>query len=389
MVRRLQCFRSWRSRISSVTWFSFVAPHVVQSIPATRAVETPARLAVRPRRRWHWLTAVALLGLGLVALQAEIQPCGWPDSVVKWSRCRLALHIPGRVRSLGFSPDGRTIAVGVSDGTIELRRSADGVHRRTLAGAQSWGANLAFSPDGALLAAGAWDGTVGVWRVADGMLLHTFADLADGQTHVAFSPDGTTVAAGSSGGSDVRLWHVVDGTLLRTIKGNAHTVVFDVAASPDGAQVAVADDQSIQFWRVADGSLVRTLPGFQSKIAFSPDGTHLAAEVEDSRVQIWRVGDGVLLRTLPKHTVTVTSLVWAPDGATLATGGIGDRTVRLWRVADGRLQRNIRGHLDLSHNFQADVEAAAFSPDGTLLAFAASTSEGEFTNTTLRLWRLW
>src|SRR5260370_33290781 len=63
---------------------------------------------------------------------------------------------------------------------------------------------------------------------------------------------------------------------------------------------------------------------------------------------------------LSGHTGWVSSVAFAPDGKTLATGS-ADRTVRLWLVSTGRLQQELRGHTDY-------VSALAFAPDGRILA---------------------
>ncbi len=47
--------------------------------------------------------------------------------------------------------------------------------------------------------------------------------------------------------------------------------------------------------------------------------------------RLWRVADGTLLATLTGHTDQVTSVAFAPDGQTLASGS-WDGTVRLWGV---------------------------------------------------------
>jgi hypothetical protein len=56
------------------------------------------------------------------------------------------------LRSLAFSPDGRTVAVGYADGEIWLWEAATGAVRRRLPGHRGVIWSLAFSPDGLLLA---------------------------------------------------------------------------------------------------------------------------------------------------------------------------------------------------------------------------------------------
>ena len=75
---------------------------------------------------------------------------------------------PGTVWAVAFSKNG-TLAVGDADGSTYLRAAATGDNMATLtdpaSGSQGVGA-VAFSPDGRLLAAGDTNGTTYLWRVS-------------------------------------------------------------------------------------------------------------------------------------------------------------------------------------------------------------------------------
>ncbi len=126
---------------------------------------------------------------------------------------------------------------------------------------------------------------------------------------------------------------------------------------------------------------LRTLSGhtdFVSSVAFAPDGRTLASGSFDSTVRLWRVSDGTLIRTITgfRNSVggnAVYGVAFAPDGQTLASAS-GDKTIRLWRASDGMPLQTLTEHT-------AGVNDVAFAPDGQTLASASSDK-------TVRLWQL-
>jgi len=99
------------------------------------------------------------------------------------------------VWAVGFSPDGRWVATGSSDGTARVFDPATGQERSRLThDGPVWA--VGFSPDGRWVATGSSDGTARVFDPATGQersrLTH---DRAVGA--VGFSPDGRWVATGS------------------------------------------------------------------------------------------------------------------------------------------------------------------------------------------------
>lgn len=270
--------------------------------------------------------------------------------------------------SVAWSPDGATLAVGLIDGSVQLQHSLTGKLLHGLAGNGKSIHRLAFSPDGAYLASG-WLGhrTMGLWRVSDGCLLREFegeSAVAD----IAWAPDSTLIAVGRR--NLVELRRMKDGGLLHSLSTEVVSVNC-VAFSPDGTRLATVSGGNIQFWSMPDGAVLETIESQSARegalgIAFSPDGTTLAAGYSSGTVRLWRVCAlrKQLLHTLEGHSLPVRDVIWLPridgPGPTLISRA-DDRTIRLWQASEGVPLRTLEGH-------ETPVRNIRFSPDGGLLA---------------------
>jgi WD40 repeat protein len=85
----------------------------------------------------------------------------------------LAYDHEAPVTALAWSPDGRSIASGSQDQTVQVREASTGVLQLIYRGHEAPVSSIAWSPDGRRIISQDGQGAQ-VWDVARGVLLHTF-----------------------------------------------------------------------------------------------------------------------------------------------------------------------------------------------------------------------
>ncbi len=260
------------------------------------------------------------------------------------------------VKSVAFSPDGRTALSGSNDNTLKLWDVATGQELRTFTGHSGEVKSLAFSPDGRSVLSGSGDTTVKLWDLASGQEIRTFQGHSGAVRSVTFFPDGRKILSGSAD-KTVKIWDIATGREIRTFTKHAGTVV-SAAISPNG-QTALSSgtDKTLKLWDTRTGKELHNLAGHSVMVhsaAISPDGRTAISGSGDNTLKVWDIATGRELRTFTGHAVI--SVAISLDGRTAISGGF-DSTLRLWDIATGEQLRVIKSHGGL-------IYSVAISPDG-------------------------
>jgi WD40 repeat protein/serine/threonine protein kinase len=279
--------------------------------------------------------------------------------------------------ALAFSADGKTLASGASDGVIKLWDVANGQTQATLKGHLNAVGGLAFAPDGQALASGDFDGTVKLWEPtgARGPIRWQRHDTPI--TALSFAADGHTLAVAGSGGR-VQVYDASTGRERLDMKASPPELghVFAAALAPDGKSLACALADEIRVCELATGRERFALKGHigaKQCLAFSPDSQMLAAAHgagDDRTVKIWDLATGQERVILSGFDQPAAAVAFAPDGKKLATGH-GDLSdprkrgrVKLWDLTTRRELFTLAGNAGL-------VQTVVFSHDGRRLATAS------------------
>jgi WD40 repeat protein len=343
----------------------------VRSLPGTGEDHRHAHaLALDPDGRLLQLWLKDLPAMGAAAV--EITDMGTGKRLA-----RLQPRQKSEVRSVAFSPDGKTLAAASEENTIRLWDPATQSERAPLQGHTSPVECVAFAPDSRTLASGSADGSLKLWDVAAHREVATLEGHQGIVYSVAFSSDGTTLI---SGGADqtVRVWDIAARRQRHCLKGHTRTV-WSVAMAPDGKTAASAasswDKGEVKLWNLASGQERLSLKGKTAgvrAVAFAPDGTTLATGGMDGVLRLWDPVSGKELRTLTgnTHTDTIEALAFSPDGKVIASAS-ADWTVKVGDVVKvGDAQGN-RCQLTFEGN-ASGVRSVAFSPDAKTIATASA-----------------
>lgn len=330
---------------------------------------------------------------------------------------------------LRFSADGRWLAAGGSDGSVQLWDLKTQEPAGLLTGLGAAISALAFSPDAGLLAAGEGQFLGGpgavqalVWDLAQPAGALPMARLSGHRQQInqlTFSPDGRLLASSSDADRRLALWRVSDFDpvlfenpqfalqplavlpqleqvralhfteagaalvigdaagnlrLLDTggLRGAQLTVGVDqmaVAASADRAALLKASDDRIGLWSAADQRRLDELiigGGSTTALAISDDGTRVAW-AQPGEVVVKTVSDSAEPLRMDVNRA-VQALAFSEDGTTLALAGPGWLQIRALETGAPLVR------WEAPSGERANIRSLALSPDGGFVALATTAA---------------
>ena len=296
------------------------------------------------------------------------------------------------IYSVSVSPDGQYAAAGranqifiyhIPSKTLVTRLTdpallKDGKYKEGVSH-QDLVHSLSFNPAGDVLASGGYR-EVKLWRRLPISTAKSF-NLGSDKGIQAASHDGKWLAVAE--GNAIKLYDLAKGSAAKTfsgLKGAATSVAF----SPDGTQVAAgAEDGGLLAWTVADGKAAAVAPPAEGEspapvkvnaVVFLAEGKQLAAAQENNLIVVYNVTDKLeAAGELKGHTGPVTSLAAVPSAPTQLVSGANDSTVRHWDANGFKMVRQISAG--------GAVSSVAVSPDGTRIACVLTGKNARLFNT--------
>jgi WD40 repeat protein len=227
---------------------------------------------------------------------------------------------------------------------------------------------VAFDPGGKQLLVGLDSGGVAIYDLATGRLLTKVGGPDAHVNRINFSADGRLALV--SGVGTPAIAEVRSTGILRTLPLPGRSeFVYDSDISPDGRLAAMAGPDGYAIWDVGTGRILHRIAGGTGvSVAFSPTKPALAFGGHAGRIALLNPRTGREIRTIADLSPAgPNALAWSRDGTRLAAA-LTDGTARIWDVASGRELERFAGH-------RCCVISAAFSPDGRLLATGAEDAK--------------
>jgi WD40 repeat protein len=310
------------------------------------------------------------------------------------------------VTALDFSPDGARIVSGAGDGGVIVWDVSTGAALLTIDAHDTAITDIAFSPDGARILSASSDSTFALFDAASGAEIRRYQVPPDAVLSFDYDPSGEAIYAALRSGN-VQRYDLNTGRETFALRGHVGDV-FTIALASGGQIIASGGaDTTIRLWSIGLPARVGAFSGHARRItgmSFAPAGDpRLYTSGLDGRLRVW---DSSTYRELAQidagEPIRASALDWSADRAFI---GLANGSVRVYTLSTGALQGEYPIHttavvsmaVSLSGNrvissgsdglrlwdadtgevlnrfddYRDTVLQAAFSPDGSLLAFGA------------------
>jgi RNA polymerase sigma factor (sigma-70 family) len=276
-----------------------------------------------------------------------------------------------RVQTMEFSPDGRTLYAGSTNGTLVAYDLTTKAKVRSWKAAANFLMRIHFAPDGNTIYTFGGDGLVRRWR-PDGTEI-PLPDGYIGQPVFAWSRARNAMAVGDGQGR-VDLWNATGTKITRTLQTKGEAIV-QLAFSRSGRLLAASDGKGwTRLWNLESGDQIAKFGGTEESsgwlynvLQISDDETKLLVRTGYS-VKMYRIPEGKELWLAPPKQMALFAM--SPDGRTVCASSFDNPVIALYDA--NTFQRPV--NLELPENLAVGDHDLrfTFSPDSRVLVLAAS-----------------
>ncbi|CAO2648581.1 Nn.00g078480.m01.CDS01 [Neocucurbitaria sp. VM-36] len=285
-------------------------------------------------------------------------------------------HAPGATY-VTYTPNGKKLVTAGVDNYCRVFTTGSDDEPVTVDDCQE--NNTAVVAGNGFFITGSEDGTVSKYSLEDGkfeeILVRTTLPVRD----VALSPNGNWIAVASDE-LVVNVVNTKDMTRIRMLRDQPRAVKH-VSFNKTGDQLAVSCTDGNIYMYTLDGDepeMVKKVDGMiksleadseaTSKVLWHPDGRAFASATALREMQVMSTNDWERQKKVKTgHSADITAAAWSPNGALLATTA-SDLSLCLW---DARTQKLLKKYDDM----KATVLAMVWHPSENILSY--TNNEGE------------
>jgi WD40 repeat protein len=306
----------------------------------------------------------SILALALLPNSQTLVSGSWGGSVLTHDTTLIRNHntfvtLPG-VLQWQFAADGSSVLTLDKEGKVAQWQGSGLETKLPLVDADKNFKVAVFSEDGRLLAVGLTNGTVELYDLAKRALVHRFGHYSKPGSGLAFLPGGTNLWLAMAGSPVVvHEWDLISFQETQSWKDiNGPSCI-----SPDGRWYFTCGYGGGCLLReITTGREQRPILEIQEPrgSSISPDGKFLAVASQLGYVQLWELATLRPVAKLGSFLIGAHSAAFSPESTRLVAGGDGDEALKLWDVDSCQELLTLEARSDV-------FWTPKFSPDGNVL----------------------
>ncbi|MBN2520088.1 MAG: PD40 domain-containing protein [Bacteroidales bacterium] len=300
-----------------------------------------------------------------------------------------------------FSPDGKLLVVGHSNGLIDIFNASDNWNSSN----DSLGSygneyqsftnkyeknirkriwNISFSNNGEYLVTGGSERVIKIYKIINNKyeMLQEISCHFGNIRAIDFSQDEKYFASAAEDGM-IFIWKLVNDKfeIIRQIISGSEKVI-SLSFSPSGKYLVSGDNLGkLKIWIFENENIVQIQSSEEhssqiNSVSFNPEGDLIFTGSSDGTLIIWRFNDNILVKEdVLSSDSNIMSLDISDNGNELIAGG-WDGFINVWNLKKNRIEhiQKIVGHL-------CEINSISFSPNGELFA---TSGEDRY----IKLWKI-
>ncbi len=305
-----------------------------------------------------------------------------PESISVWhmetgEQIGCFTEYSGEMEKLCFSPDGRNLAAGSSEGILHVWDVNSGQKETTDTDYGDAQIFPHYAPEDGLILAAVSQRKVEIWEAESEKKIDTFEYRGSNEYRYAyFSETGEQLAVASP--SEIQIWtkdNDSDSHALSTLQGHIPTVDTLVFSADEKTLAAGLWRDNVLLWDLASRRSDRPhgekLPGTSHVVYRSDDGRIISLNQYGDNLKISEVSKSEsVVELLPLEAGLGRAKAFSPTGHRIASGD-QDNNIHIWERSGSKSWEKhptVINHSEFTDRLAYSPSGLAFSPDGKRLA---------------------